>query len=272
MTNNKIAANPQGTRISRLLYLTGFSTLFLIGALSLVLRSGGWFITALEVVCALSFGLGFCIRARPALMYVGSKTYGKGLLALYHAVVLALSSIPAKFILSNSLHLPPGDYPITLAMWSLLCYPGVWLAGTAFLALVVYTLMLLAASATLISTQPLLNAPLLFIARLLPDDSTLRNAISNGRQKLIWRSFGHAAGAAVMAVSIGAAAGWWLQGMNQPRMVKLFAYAADYDLATAYPGVDASVPFRLHDNGVVSYATFSRWDVTIRVARIQESK
>ncbi|WP_152988818.1 hypothetical protein [Burkholderia pseudomallei] len=271
-TNNNSALRTQDIFRSRALYLIGFVTLVFTGILLLALKRSAWFITTLEIVCALSFALGFCIRARPILVNSARTTYGKGLLALYHAIVLALSSIPAKFIVSNAFHLPSGDFPITLTVWTLLCYPGMWLAGTAFVALAIYTLMLLAASLAAISTQPLFNSLLLLFAKFLPENSALRNAITTGRQRIVSQAFGHAVGAAVLSVAIGTVAGWWLQTINQPRVVRLFAYRADYEQATAYPGVDASTPFRLHDNGVVSYATFNKWDVTIHVSHIKDVK
>lgn len=251
-----------------LFYGVGFITLIIAGTLILVLKRTTWPITVVEVTCAISFGLGFCIRAWPVLVKSGRNPYGKGALALFHAIVLVISSIPAKNIVSEALRLPSGDFPVTLAMWALLSYPAVWLVGTAVLGVVTYALLLLAAALAEISRQPLLNMPIRVAATLLPTESTWRRAIESDRSAIIWRAFGHAIGAAIVSCAIAAVAGWWFQTIHQPRLVKLFAYTADYESAPAYPGVDPE-PFRLHDNGVVSYATRRDWDVKIRVEHVK---
>ncbi|MBY8609988.1 hypothetical protein K7N18_34780 [Burkholderia arboris] len=262
---------PDATR-SRTLYLIGFAALAPTIILLLALKQGAWYTITLEAISAISFGLGFCIRARPILANSARTIYGKGLLALYHAIVLALSSIPAKYIVSDAFQLPSGDFPITLTLWTLLCYPGTWLAGTALLALAIYTLMLLAAMFATISTHPTINLIITTSAKFLPSNSTLRISIANDRKQLIWAALGHAAGAAVLAILISTVAAWWLQTIHQPRIVRLFAYVADYEKAAKYPGVDSSVPFRLHDNGVVSYATFNKWDIIVRVSHVTDVK
>jgi len=70
-----------------------------------------------------------------------------------------------------------------------------------------------------------------------------------------------------MTVFVAMAASFWLQGIHQPRLVRLFSYVADYERAPAYPGVEKE-KFRLHDNGVVSYATYNAGDVAIRVENV----
>jgi hypothetical protein len=47
--------------------------------------------------------------------------------------------------------------------------------------------------------------------------------------------------------------------------VRVVAYFADYHKASAYPGVEANKKFRLHENGVVSYAKEDGWDLIIKV-------
>jgi hypothetical protein len=47
--------------------------------------------------------------------------------------------------------------------------------------------------------------------------------------------------------------------------VRAVAYFADYQKASAYPGVERNKKFRLHENGVVSYAEENGWDFIIKV-------
>jgi len=72
----------------------------------------------------------------------------------------------------------------------------------------------------------------------------------------------------VLSTAIAATATFWLETIYHPRLVRMFAYVADYESAYAYPGVE-SARFRLHDNAVVSYATYHAGDVMIRVAHVQ---
>ncbi|WP_139794234.1 hypothetical protein [Chromobacterium violaceum] len=133
----------RAAEIAKALYFVGFVTLIISATLILAFKQRSWFTAIFEVTCAVSFGLGFCMRVWPILVKSGRTPYGKGGMALFHAIVLVFSSILAKHIISGALSLPSGDFPVTLSMWALLSYPAVWLIGTAFLCLVAYAFFLL---------------------------------------------------------------------------------------------------------------------------------
>lgn len=46
------------------------------------------------------------------------------------------------------------------------------------------------------------------------------------------------------------------------------AYYADYQIGTLYPGVDHSLRYRLHENGIVSYAIENGRGISIRIDKV----
>jgi hypothetical protein len=55
--------------------------------------------------------------------------------------------------------------------------------------------------------------------------------------------------------------------------VRAVSYFADYQKASAYPGIEGNKRLRIHENGVVSYAEENGWDIIIKVdfVKLQEA-
>jgi hypothetical protein len=65
--------------------------------------------------------------------------------------------------------------------------------------------------------------------------------------------FADAFAAAILSVVAVYSLTGWYRAVDQPNLVRIFAYWADYESPTKYPGVEKE-SFRLLENGVVSYA------------------
>ena len=217
------------------------------------------------IICAGSLTLGFVIRIQPVVAQIWKTVFGKLLLALCSAFTAVVASLPARHVVSGAMHLPVGDFPTTLTFWTILCYPAIAIGLATAILLVVYVLLLVIAALTVFSTHPPFDWLIRGTADLLPSRWVSHRRLLDGRWKLAMVMFADAFAAAILSVVAAYSLTGWYRTVDQPNLVRIFAYWADYESATEYPGVDKE-SFRLLENGVVSYARPAKWDVDIRVA------
>jgi hypothetical protein len=160
-------------------------------------------------------------------------------------------------ITAEVLGLPPQDFEVTVRVWTFLFYLPIWAAIFGALVLVFsLTIALIVGPLSLIRSS---------ILNIFP-----KNRWKLALDKYIFRSFGHALGAFMVAALVA-------MGLSQfPAVVsslepaiRLTAYYADYQMVSRYPGVDVTRKLRLHTNGIVSYAEKHGWDVIISVEKIK---
>ncbi|MEQ5840080.1 hypothetical protein N0A02_11655 [Paraburkholderia acidicola] len=221
--------------------------------------------SAFAVVSAGSLTLGFVIRVRPVVAQIWKTVFGKLLLALCSAFTAVIACLPARNIVSGAMRLPVGDFPTTLTFWTILCYPAVAIGLAVVMLFIVYTLLLVVAGLTVFSTHPSLDWVIRGTASLLPSRWTSHRRIVDSRRRVATVMLADAFGAAALSVIAAYSLTGWYRIIDQPNLVRIFAYWADYESPTEYPGAEKEA-LRLLENGVVSYARPKKWDVDIRVA------
>ena len=217
------------------------------------------------IVCAGSLTLGFVVRVRPVVAQIWKMVFGKLLLALCSAFTAVVACLPARNIVSGAMHLPVGDFPTTLTFWTILCYPAVAIGLAIVMLFIAYAFLLVVAGLTALSTHPPLDWAIRGTASLLPSRWMSHRRIVDGRRRVVMVMFADALGAAALSVIAAYSLTGWYRTIDQPNLVRIFAYWADYESPAEYPGAEKEA-LRLLENGVVSYARPGKWDVDIRVA------
>ncbi|CAB3658063.1 hypothetical protein LMG22037_01306 [Paraburkholderia phenoliruptrix] len=223
------------------------------------------FSSGLAALCAVSLTLGFLIRVQPILAQIWGTAFGKLLLAFCSAFTAVIASVPARHVVSGAMSLPANDFPTTLTFWTILCYPAVAISFATVVFLAVYVILLIIAALIALSTQPPIDGFIRGALNLLPSKYDSQKRLVNSRWRLTMVMFADAFAAAILSVIAAYSLTGWYRVVDQPNLVRLFAYWADYETPTAYPGIEKDA-VRLLENGVVSYARRGKWDVAIRVA------
>jgi hypothetical protein len=98
------------------------------------------------------------------------------------------------------------------------------------------------------------------------------NQWKSAREKIVKQVAAKSIGAFAVAIVVAYLATVIYEPIfRHQNLVRLIAYAVDYQYAKLYPGIEPGKKFHLHDNAVVSYAELDGWDVKIRVGKVKES-
>lgn len=219
----------------------------------------------LLALCAVSLTIGFVTRAKPIVVKIWKTTFGKMLCAFFSAFTGVVACIPARHVVSGAMSLPANDFPTTLAFWTFLCYPAVAISLATVIFLVVYAILLFVAAWIGLSMYPFIDGFIRGVVNLLPAGWESVRRIVDSRRRMTMVMFADACAAAVLSVSAAYSLTGWVRAVDQANLVRIFAYWADYETPTTYPGVEKQA-VRLLENGVVSYAQPGKWDVTLRVS------
>ncbi|EEF26115.1 conserved hypothetical protein, partial [Ricinus communis] len=233
-------------------------------------HASGWSHTVIFGAGVVALVVGFVLRTRKVFTRLWKSWLGKVVTVMYSALAAVVAAIPARHIVAGALHLPSTDFPITLSFWTVLCTPQVWLAGAAVAVTAGYALLLCSIGIAFLSMHDPIDRVVEAVANALPSDWMWPQKIVEGRGRFLVFAFLDTIAAAVVAVLLGQGVVASYNEVNHPNLVRFFAYYADYDMVTGYPGVQQK-PFRLHDNGVVSYARKQSWDASIEVAHVGDA-
>lgn len=242
------------------------------GILVQAIFNNRWLGEVLILSGAAFFGLGFCSWMFAFLRERWSSVFGKIYLSAIHAAIFFVALIPARSLVSKVMELPAQDFDGTVGLVGVFIYPGLWLSITSLLILVCAAVMLVAGVLCQITCMPVVDDFIKFLAEFFPEGKVKVFAMK-GRRDFAMRMFIHWTGAAVVSLGIssaGALPGKLLEEHGQ--IVKWLAYTADYQTADRYPGIEAGARYRLHENGVVSYASVSGGEVNIRVQVLNPGK
>lgn len=221
--------------------------------------------SGLAALCAVSLTLGFVIRIQPIMAHIWRTAPGKLFFTFCSAFTAVIASLPARHVVSAATGLPANDFPTTLTFWTILCYPAAAIAFATAILLLLYVILFGAAFLISLSTQPLVDGLIQRAITLLPSGWWAGKRFADGRWRLTWVLLADAFAAAILSVGAAYSFSGWCRTIDQPNLVRIFAYWADYETPTAYPGLEKDAA-RLLENGVVSYARPEKWDATIRVA------
>ena len=257
------------TKFAYGLYLAALIGGVLTVGIGKIYLPSSWPDMVLETAAVCALIAGFLIRFFPVIAAVWRHPLARWVLLVYGAMATVIATAPAKHIVSGALQLPATDFTSTLAFWTLLCAPQLWLSGAAFAATGVYALLLCRIFLEGLFVHSLLGAPVRIGMRLFPSlRSWLGAKESEDVSSFLW-TFLDCAAAASLALVLGSSVDIAYNAVNRPRLVRLFAFYADYETASAYPGVEPGEAYVLHANNVVSYARRASHDVVIRTDQVR---
>jgi len=248
------------------------SGLVVVGLVPILVRQkSSTFSEAILILAGIAFAAGFAYWFLPQLRKVWGFPLGKLAVMLLHGLILLLSAILARFLVAEALRLPPQDFDMTVGIWTLVLYLPVWLFVIAFLTFLFYAIALVCFLVFIICEQIVgIAADFLSALQLLHAASC---ALVSFRRRLLGlgnKVFGHAIGAAAVSLIAMYIWAWFFAGIRSlGPLIRWVAYCADFQEASLYPGVEAKRRFRLHENGVVSYAERQGCDISISVEKVQ---
>jgi hypothetical protein len=189
---------------------------------------------------------------------------GKIVISLLHGLVFFLSIIQARIFVAEALGLPPQDFDLTVGFFTVLFYLPLWLCVIIFLSMILSIFLAIAF---------ILTMPLQSLGNLSQMFEHLSSKIARFRQRVnkVHTEIGERFFGAMMTSLIVLVITWYVWNSfptvtrTLAPVVRAVAYFADYQNASAYPGVERDKKFRLHENGVVSYAEEDSSGVIIKV-------
>ncbi|WP_347554867.1 hypothetical protein [Robbsia sp. KACC 23696] len=233
------------------------NALVAVAMLAIFRSKSQWFL----VPGTLSIGMvcgAFLVRAVPTVLKIKTSFVGGAFFLLFNATFTIFGLVLAKGFISDALRLPPEDFPITttiLVFWGVI---GIWMVlGGGFLATVGFFLPLPS-----FVSQIARSVAVFFESE---DGRRSSSLAVKARRTASWADrLGYGLfGAFFTAVALSLGGAWLLQ-LATPSVIRILAFAADYENAPDYPGV-GNDRIRLHNNGIVSVATCSDWNVAIQV-------
>jgi hypothetical protein len=189
---------------------------------------------------------------------------GKIVISLLHGLVFFLSIIQARIFVAEALGLPPQDFDLTVGFFTVLFYLPLWLCVIMFLSMILSIFLAIAF---------ILTMPLQSLGNLSQMFEHLSSKIARFRQRVnkVHTEIGERFFGAMMTSLIVLVITWYVWNSfptvtrTLAPVVRAVAYFADYQKASAYPGVERDKKFRLHENGVISYAEEDSSGVIIKV-------
>jgi len=223
--------------------------------------------SALSLCAMASFGFGFAIWCRS--IYCSrwvSKVKGT-VFYLFHACVGFISLIPARSLVGLAIGLPPQDFDLTVLMLAAIIYPAILLMAIISV-LVIGTIISWLGVGIVLAIASTISGILV----PMPWVQIRLNQWKSAREKIVKQVAAKSIGAFAVAIVVAYLATVIYEPIfRHQNLVRLIAYAVDYQYAKLYPGIEPGKKFHLHDNAVVSYAELDGWDVKIRVGKVKES-
>lgn len=220
-----------------------------------------YLITACSLFC---FAIGFLTWLTRTIFHYWKTAPGKLAIGLINGLLLLLSVIPARTIVSESIGLSPLDFDYTVAICTLFLYPIVALMLLAVVILVGYFLIALAVAipSNIWNFVDRMIGLILYWVFSVPKK---KDPYIQIRQKSLWVISVHLIGFLVIFLSVSLLA---VQAQNSwlKPAVRNIAYMTEYYYLPDYPGIERKLPAKVHTNSVVSYATRDgSWDIEITV-------
>lgn len=194
---------------------------------------------ALTYISLFGFAVDFVIWCWPSLKCIWSNPLGKVAISLFHLLVLYIATVLARFVVASSLGLPPQDFDLTVTFTIAALYIPTWS----------------------------------FVVSLLLAIATLTLEIVGFGKMFLNHSFGSVA--MVFARMTGAIVIFFVSKSvfqfaveNEKSLystVRWVAFFADFQPAPMYPGINAGERIRLHENGVISVASFKNGAMEVLV-------
>ncbi|CAM3123457.1 hypothetical protein BZK31_16660 [Pseudomonas floridensis] len=211
------------------------------------------------VLSSIGFIAGFMMWCRGAVMWMASvwdKPFGKTPVVILNLMVLLISTVLARWLVSVALGLPPQSFDVTVGFLALIFYLPAWMFIIASCLSVLGLVLLIVAG-----VGAMLSIPLGYMAAFL-NMIGLQSYLRRMRERIapLTSAFkdllGHSAGA-FFAGSILMVTYVELTSNFQPWVyssVRLIAVISDFQPAANYPGVGAGEFIHPLENGFVAVA------------------
>lgn len=233
-------------------YQRAFRLCLILTIISTITRDKIYLDNGLYIIAGLLV-FGFLNWAYPSAKKVWTNPGGRSIRVMTHAALLYIAIVSARSIVSESLGLPGQDFEATVTLLALVSY--------ALALLLLLASVCIGFGAFILMLALLVSAMSLPILNLLPNllgcffGRRVEMALKDNSNSFRVVSFFHLTAALIVSAMAYNAAyniGSYLNTKNQ--LVKTIAYYTDYQYAKNYPGTCKAMKFKLHENGVISYA------------------
>ena len=231
------------------------------------LTSGRVGTLVLQMTTAVSlsfFAIGFLVWLIRTILKFWKTGFGKLTIGLTNALLLLLSVLPARTIVSESLGLSPLDFDYTVGICAVLFYPVISLT-LLFVALSIGYLVIALATVLPSSAWKFTDRAIGLVLRWVFSLPIREDPYIQIGSKSLWVVSVHLIGSLVLFLLVSILA---IQAQNSwlKPVVRNVAYLTEYYYLPDYPGIRKDLPAKIHTNSVVSYARRkASWDVEIIV-------
>ncbi len=224
------------------------------------------FSAALLALTSILYGAGLWSCLSPLWGRLWQSALGKGALSAFHGSIYLFCLIPARSLVAEALGLPTKDFDLTVNIIAIFTYPLALLVAISLIIGVASVVLLCIGLPYWVLNQLQSSVRDFIPERYLPTFAAFEKTT---RER--WTMFfGHAGGLLVILFIAAIVSGFYGRKLDQAvPLVRDLAYCADYQNAAKYPGVKHSSRMRLHDNGVVSYASLVNGHVEITTENVK---
>ncbi|TPG75497.1 hypothetical protein [Pseudomonas mandelii] len=222
-------------------------------------------------ICITVFVAGFCGTTYPKVRSFWEHKVGTWFRRAFHALLFFIAFVPARTLVSEVMGLPGQDFDATVAILSLCIYPALWFFVVALICSGIGLIHLFIFLAIRLTMLPVVDDMVRFMGTVIKNER-LRHFIFTERTINSYFSLAQWGGATATALLLGQCfdkAG--AEIANNDQIIKSIAYYTDYQIAGNYPGIIKHLRYRLHENGVVSYAIKSNSRITILIDKVKDS-
>ena len=208
--------------------------------------------------------MGFLVWLIRTILKFWKTAIGKLAIALINGLLLLLSVLPARTIVSESLGLSPLDFDYTVGICALLLYPVVSLMLLVAAIFVGYIVIVLAAVPPS-NIWDFFDRVIGLVLRWVFSVPKKTGPYIRIGGKSQWVVSVHLIGSSVLFLFVFLLAVEAQDSWLKPA-VRNIAYMTEYYYLPDYPGIDRNLPAKIHENSIVSYARRDgNWDVEIIV-------
>jgi hypothetical protein len=239
----------------------GMAAMLASSVVARVAPTHAWPRSAMFIVAGVTLSVGFLARAWKFGHRVWRAQVGKVAVTIAHLFVYVVALAYSRYLVAESLGLPPQDFDVAVHTLTLLLYPFAWLVVFSLLALVVGLIeLVVSCMAGIYDTivQTFRSMVQVFTGDATPTPSPA-TALAKRLFFRAWSAF---------AAAILAAQGVDLGPQLCSPLIKWVAYLGDFQSMPAYPGLPPGVRARIHENGIVSIARIVNGAIEISVLKL----
>jgi hypothetical protein len=214
-----------------------FLCIMFLGVIVTGITGNIWYFIIGSIPMFISLVVQYLIWIRTWIQMIWRSYLGKIGIALLHGFVFLLSTIPARMLVAEALGLPPQDFDLTVTLFAVLFYLPLWLWVIVVLSMLL-SIFFTVAFFVMMPLQSLGNINQMF-EHLSSKIARFRQRIDDASSKIGDLFFG-----AMITLMTVMFITWYVWDSfpivtrTLAPAVRAVAYFADYQKASAYPGVE----------------------------------